>query len=170
MTSDDYLAAVVDHLGKLLKPFGYRRKGGRTFMAQRPDVLLLINVQKGSATTPDTLVFTINLGIFCQRVEDNLGHGGYVKPDPFTCHWRKRLGWLLDPPGDRWWQVSSSEETEKIARQIATFVEKRAVPALEDVSSIDKLRAVWLDPESSAMSGLTDLQRKDYLAALEGPI
>ncbi len=156
--SKDLEKSLLDGLAAELIQAGFRR-AGKTFYADRGDVVLIVNVQKGQKSSAEMLVATVNLGAFSKV----LG-GDNRAPDVFRAHWRRRLGNISPDARDRWWEVGSVAEATGAAKEIVSLLRSHGLPALEAVSSTAQLRDLWA---SGACPGLTDGQRLRYLAQLE---
>lgn len=162
MSVQGFTSAVLERIQGVLKPIGYRKRGN-TFLAERNDVLLLVQLQKSHKTTRDTLIATLNLGVFSPALSQKLGLVD-ERPTIPDCHWRQRIGDLLPEQSDKWWEIHSEEEAIAAGNEIAGLLERYGIPALEEVSSSAKLRTLWLSGQSP---GLTEHQCQRYLGALD---
>jgi hypothetical protein len=67
---------------------------------------------------------------------------------------------LIPEQEDIWWTVTSEAEAEATGEELRELLETYGLPALERVSSIDRLRELW---KSGRCPGLTDWERQEYL-------
>jgi hypothetical protein len=98
-----------DFLRPELKKHGFTLKG-RTFSWFDRGNWGLIEIQKGSTSTPDVLVFTINVGVASRRFS-GLSDEQWRKTRPpmYRADYNLRLGFLLGLPAghkDKWWTLN----------------------------------------------------------------
>lgn len=153
----------MDRIASRLKPLGYR-KSGASFLRDCGDVILVVQLQKSQKTTPDTLVVTLNLGIFSRVVASRIGRL-LTTPTIVDCHWQERIGFLMPERYDKWWSASTEAEACTVAEELDEALHTFGLPALEQISSTDGLRALWASGEGP---GLTELERERYLKAVTG--
>jgi Domain of unknown function (DUF4304) len=113
-------------------------------------------------STAAVLRVTVNLGVFSPALDRALG-GSVGEPSEPACHWRERLGFLLPAHADVWWTVSDAAEAAAVAAEISDAIAAVGLSALGQVGSTQALRALW---ERDVCPGLTEYQRRRYLAAL----
>lgn len=161
MNSKSVTHTIKSRIKSLLQPHGFRQRGNNWY-ALRNDTLLLIQLQKSVDNTRNRQALTVNLGVYSQTLAGIMGDtaGCSTATD---CHWYLRLGRVLPEPSDEWWEVISDEDAALIGDDIAQALEAYGLPALEQVSSTDRLIELWQQGRSP---GVTALQRAKYLAAL----
>lgn len=160
MLPDDLANKIRNFLGDALKAAGFQKKGKNGFLRQCEDVLQFIEFQKSVKTSDSSLTFSINLGVYSQR----LAREG-EKPEVASCHWRTRLGNLMPAPQDRWWDVESEDDAGKASREVLSLLTDYGLPMLDQISSTSRLKELWRKNQSP---GLTQFQRQEYLRMLEG--
>ncbi len=161
MNAQDFAKVIMRQIYNVLKPAGFRKRRN-TFMAERNDVVLLIQLQKSLRTTRNCLIVTINLGVFSPILRSKLGYATQ-RPAMIYSQWQERIGFLLPEHRDKWWTVCDEEQALKVAEEIAGVIVKYGLPTLEELSSTDKLRLLW---ESGRSPGLTEAERQRYLRIL----
>jgi hypothetical protein len=140
------LDAVQSQLAKLLKPHGYI-KAGRTFRRDAGEgVVQVVNLQmrtfaddapRGGMVMVDR--FTVNLGIFIPELRPET-----PTPDApvqeYDCALRARIGFLMDPPHDHWWDLPG-DAGEAMLR----VMEERGLPFLQRFATRDGIIAEWVE-------------------------
>lgn len=146
--STKMLDAVQARLAKLLQPRGYVR-GGRTFRRDAGDgVVQVVNLQMRAFATDTTsppameLVdrFTVNLGIFIPELQSEYFVGPAVHE--YDCAVRMRIGFLMDPPHDHWWDLSG--DADALAEELLRVMEERGLPFLDRFATRDAIVAEWI--------------------------
>ena len=120
-----------------------------------------MQLQKSTYSTRDTVKATINLAVFSHVVHAKAGYS-WETPGVLSSHWRARLGSFLPGGQDAWWTATSGVEARQAAREIAYCLERYGLPALEQVSSTEKLRALWESGKSARL--LESDRRRDRRA------
>jgi hypothetical protein len=151
---------ILARLHVLLKPYGFR-KNGSTFSSGTNDVVLFVQLQSSSKTTSATLVATVNLGVFSRTVANKVRNTR--KPSILEAHWRERVGFLLDEPTDKWWQISSEQQAIAAAEELSEILLKSALPKFHTLSSSESLKRLW---ETGEAPGLTEFQRQQFLKVM----
>jgi hypothetical protein len=154
--------ALMTTLAARLRNDGFRRRGNSFCRRGEDGNYEILEVQKSSDSTPEKIVFTINLGTFLAR----LGHYFPARQDPPSiadCHWRERLGFVLPGDEDRWWSIEQSADVPELADALCDAIQDYGLPALERFSKDESLRDLWL---SGCAPNLTDMQRLMHLSAL----
>src|SRR5207248_2421759 len=111
---------VTGRMREALKPLSFRKRGN-TFVADFPEAVLLVQLQKSTRSTRERMVATVNLGVFSRALADQLGWRGGAPTEP-ECHWRERIGYLAPIPGDIWWDVGSEGAALSAAEQIVELL------------------------------------------------
>jgi len=157
----DYKRIILGQMRDLLKPQGFR-KSASTFVAERNDVLLFVQLQSSTKTTRQTLIVTVNLGIVSLLLHHREGY--QRKPNFLDSHWSERIGHFLLEGGDKWWEMNDSEGAVRAGAEITNILKLHGLPALEALAATERLRQLW---QSGQRPGLTDFERKKYLALLD---
>ncbi len=161
MSASELKAPVFAGLKRLLAPLGYR-KGGALFSLERGDVLHLVEVQSSDRSTATQVVLTVNLGVFVPALID-ADVRGQTKPTIAQAHWRERLGAAMPGKQDKWWTIGSAAEGGAVAAEIVSCVADFGLKAIAQIPDVGALRRMW---QSGASPGLTEVQRRRYLARL----
>lgn len=161
MTATALRTPTLAGLHALLKPLGFR-KVANLFSRTNQNVVQLIEVQGSRDSTKDAARFTVNIGVFAldlvyADVRD------VTKPSIPGAHWRARLGSLSPEGQDLWWQASTAEQAASVAKDVVARVTQYALPTLCALPNVAALVHIWKQGQAR---GLTDGQRKDYLARL----
>lgn len=123
----------------------------------------MINLQKRTGSTRQFVRFTINLGIFSERISSPFRAPSGGPPSIWICHVRERIGFLLPVRQDCWWEIDACTSVDALADEIKGHLMKVAVPEISRYVSDEALRDLWLSGRSP---GETDLMRLRYLAVL----
>jgi hypothetical protein len=164
MSNADLTTTILTRVHVVLKPPGFR-KNGSIFTKECGDVRLAVSLQKSQSSTSAQVTVTVNLKVCSYPLCRALG---YAPDHPLAAegHWQQRLGFLLPMSRDLWWTARSLDQAAGVAEEIADALLWYGLPALEAVSSTEKLRALW---ESGRSPGISNQQRTDFLAALRDP-
>jgi len=143
----------------------FRSTRNRMFRRRDGEFIEVIELQPSTAQEPDSFVFTINMGIHCDTLarffSDVYPAVPFVvplevgaTPEVADCHWRERLGQLLDQPEDRWWRarLAADGEIDGGVGEAIDLLEQRAVPLLDRLSDLDQLREAIERGTSPALS------------------
>lgn len=161
MSPTELKAPIIAEVKQLLHPLGFR-KAGALFSRTSENVVHLIEVQGSRQSTSALAKFTINVGVFVpELIYPDVRDFG--KPSIPEAHWRERLGSLSPEGSDLWWEVMTQAEAVAAAKDIAARLTTYALPALGGLPNIEALVMLW---QSGRCPGLTDYQRKEYLATL----
>ena len=81
-----------------IKPFliklGFKKKG-LNFYRTTENLIYLINFQKSSGNTADTMMFYVNCGIYAAELAQIQSREILTAPKEAECHFRARMGKLL---------------------------------------------------------------------------
>jgi len=160
MGAAEFKKIILARLHLLLKPNGFR-KNGSTFSSESNDVVLFVQLQSSSKTTSATLLATMNLGIFSRTVANKVGNTR--KPSILNAQWRERVGFLLDEPTDKWWEISSEQQAIEAAEELSEILRKSALPKFHTLSSSESLKRLW---ETGVAPGLTEFERQRFLKVM----
>jgi len=160
-SSEDLVKVVLDAIKETLRPLGFKKKGS-ALVADRGDVLHVINLQKSTSSTADTRIVTINLGVYSKTLAGCLGTASSVA-SVWDCHWQERLGFLGPEPMDKWWTMQTESDAHKAGQEMIGLLTERALPLLEGLRTTEQLRALWATGNSP---GITEMVRDRYLSIL----
>src|SRR5262245_1071001 len=163
-SSVDLVKVVLEAIKETPRPLGFKKKGS-TFVADRGDVLQVINLQKSTSSTADTRIVTINLGIYSKTLAGRLETASSVT-SVWDCHWRERLGFLGPEPMDKWWTMQSEADAHKAGQEMIGLLTERGLPLLDGLRTTEQLRVLWATGNSP---GITETMRDQYLSILSGP-
>lgn len=155
-----YLLTVI---ANVLKNEGFKKKGF-TFFSSDEGNWGLIDFQKSKDSERGKIKFTINLGIRSATIAQALQsiRGDQISIE--TCHWSKRIGFLLPENRDHWWEIGDDRnKTTSIIQEISGILKEIAVLDLKKHIKDESLIEEWLTGQSE---GATELQRYIYLTIL----
>jgi hypothetical protein len=142
------LDAVQARLAKLLAPHGYVRRG-RTFRRDAGEgVVQVANLQMrpfaddaagGGMALVDR--FTVNLGIFIPELRPETPVDPADVQD-YHCALRARIGELMDPPHDHWWDLPG--DAAELGAELVRVMEARGLPFLQRFATRDAVVAEWI--------------------------
>lgn len=122
--------AIVSTVHPALKAAGYRKRG-RGFNREPTDgVVHVIHFQMGTPNLAQTAApgisrvdvvgrFTVNLGVYLRRIEpfdDAPPPTDFV--NEYNCHLRRRLGYLIQAPQDRWWPLDDPDRIGALMQEL----------------------------------------------------
>jgi hypothetical protein len=87
---------------------GAARRRGQTFFRREDGNWGLINLQKSTSSTRQLIRFTVNVGIFSERIGSAYRAPSGGPPRERLCHYRERIGYLLPVRQDYWWTIDAS--------------------------------------------------------------
>jgi len=116
----------IKHLSVPLIGAEFRRHG-RVWTKRRADRIDLVEVVLGKWNEGETGRFTVELGVaypelltMVAAIEAFRFYRPYLdRPAIEACQIRERLGFLLSPAEDRWWEVAADGPTEPIGEAVA---------------------------------------------------
>ncbi len=154
--------AVISGIAEGLKPQGFERHG-KVLKAVADRSAAILEFQKSDKSSDKQIVFTINTGVVCGDLLD-AERTNLKKATIEDAHLRIRLGFLLDPAQDIWWDITASTDCDSLAKELSQLLAKRAVPYLEQFMRASALIELW---ETGKSPGLTAMQRSRYLSELK---
>lgn len=157
-----YKSLISDVVYPVLKDHEFRLDKESLF-SENEEIITLVGFQKSSKSTKDSFVFTINIGFLVKRI--SLFKRGSVtqQPEPDDCHWKMRIGFLLDDRKDKWWTLSNEADFSALSGELKGIVAERVLPLLKNYSSVDSFINFWL---SGKAQGITDFERMINLSVL----
>ena len=153
---------LAKRLAVALRPYGFRRRG-QTFYRRTDGNWGLINLQKSTSSTRHLVRFTINVGIFSERIGSPYRAPSGGPPSIWICHYHERIGFLLPVRQDHWWSIGPTTHVDALGDEIERHVIQVAVPEIDRYISDEALRDLWLSGRSP---GETDVVRLRNLAVL----
>lgn len=164
MVKSKYVQLVAE-IGATLDGSGFVRSGN-VFRAISGLATTIVEVQKSHKSSTQHILFTLNLGIVC---------GPLVDPERTRlelcstddAQLRVRVGSLLTPPNDLWWEVTETTDPMVLAKEVLTVLTSRALPYLRECRDPESLVKLW---ESGKSPGLTSVQRSRYLMELKSAL
>ncbi len=143
-----YVRLLSDHVAPLMRQSGYKRRRN-SWGRETIDGWLVIDFQACSFSNRHELRFTVNLGYFSHAVAIGLRE----KPRPSTpppdnmCHYRERIGRLIQPHRDIWWTVLADRPIDETAARILRVLERFVLPHMEALSTDEFVLRRMLDPK-----------------------
>jgi Domain of unknown function (DUF4304) len=159
------LREVLSALGAELAGHGFRRRG-HSFVRETPECWAVINIQRASYSSAYQQSITIDLGIASKRL---LRFDGAAEdaPDEAACHWRARVGDLLDGR-DRWWEISDLQSPNPVIAEICDLLSANAVPLLAFGSSDVGLLELGISRPTHTMHEYEVLRHRLFVAVAAG--
>jgi hypothetical protein len=121
-------------VGPELRKRGFT-KNGSTFHRRTPESWEILNFQKSQWGSRLETSFTINLGVALDRLTVVRGGDPSRKPPENWCHWRSRIGRLLEDQEDHWWTLDLETDLPELTAEIVPLLVDRALPLLEACST-----------------------------------
>ena len=153
---------VVKTVAERLHPLGFLRRG-TALRIMGPGACGLIEFQRSTKSSQGKLLFTVNLGIVCGDLLES-GPTDLPKAKVTDAHVRLRIGMLLPNCPDKWWEITTSTDSDALAEEVADLVLSKAAPYIHHYLNTDSVVALW---ESGQSPGLTNGQRINLLAVLK---
>jgi Domain of unknown function (DUF4304) len=148
---------VQDESAKLLRPFGFKRKGSILFKRER-DIFGVLQFQSGPSSTKTEISFTINFGVIIANLENEYRHNQIAKyPASVHLHVHRRVG------QDTWWSITNETDVPTFNKYFSDLVLSDVLPFVEKYMNIENVLGMWEDGQSI---GLTEVQRLRYLGKL----
>ena len=158
MTAQDRFREFLAGVAPDLRTKGFNRKGG-IFRRDPPGFAQFVTYQKSRDSDPETVYFTVTLGVDLEALHFLGARHNAV----YDCPWYVRLGHLLDVRGDYWWTLGSSDDPDRLVAEHRKHINSVIVPTLEEVASTDYLIELW---QGGQAPGATEGQRRIFLAVL----
>ena len=153
---------ITSKLSPALRKLGFQRQG-LTFHYTNNNNWGLISFQKSTYQVSEITRFTVNIGVVCYRLLRFLTFPlKDKKPGIEDCHWRVRLGRLINGE-DEWWTMENGKLDEELTDYLLHSIEHLAVPEINKYLDDSALRDLWLSGRSPS---LTEFQRLLYLSVL----
>ena len=159
---DAKFEAVISGIADQLKPHGFIREG-KVLRAIDDGNASIVEFQRSDRSSGQKIIFTVNAGVVCGELLD-AERTTIKKAAIEDAHLRTRLGALLEPVQDAWWEIDTTTDDRGLAMELSQLLARRAVPYLERYMHTAALIALW---ESGKSPGLTAMQRSRYLSELK---
>jgi hypothetical protein len=160
MGTKAFTQPILVALNACLEPRGFT-KSGSTFRLRTEDTICIVSLQSSTSSTSLFAKVTVNLGVHIPALQD--AERPETNPSVWSTHWRERIGNLMPDKSDVWWSIQTTAEADIVASEIAQCVEKFALPALAEISTVSALRKLW---QSGSSPGLTEVERVRHLQDL----
>lgn len=159
----DLYQELKNELSTELKMQGFS-KSGSNFYIKKFGNWGLLSFQKNRHSSRQHIEFTIEIGVCSEKLINFLSPRIFkTKPNIENCHWRERVGFLMDVQKDYWWEINELTDSEMLKVEIRDVVFNKAVPVLLENISDESLERNWLEGMSG---GLTEFERLVYLTSL----
>ncbi|MFT3893680.1 MAG: DUF4304 domain-containing protein [Anaerolineales bacterium] len=160
-TSEKY-KALINNVAAPLKKLEFIKDRYRFYLYQNSN-WGVVDFQKSVKSNSDTIVFAVNIGVASGRLLEKFSsiHQG-KKPAIWNCHWRIRLGHLVDHK-DTWWSIDNETSIDYLSKQISDYILLLGIPEMNKYITDEALRDLWLSGKSPS---LTETERLEYLLAL----
>lgn len=114
----------------------------RTFRRVRGPFVDLVHIQASQWGSVREGRFTLNLGVYAPPIVEALGEPSHVEPPEYLGHVRRRIGDVLTPEGDRWWELRVGTDLAALAAELGALF-----PAIErwfrGIASLADVRRLW---------------------------
>jgi hypothetical protein len=149
----------------LLKPRGFK-KTAYTWIRE-DEWPKLINLQLSKWNSSEEARFTVNLGVFIPELHNAAGSypvtGQPKEPD---CDVRSRIGMLLPPGTDKWWEVSAASDEGKLFDEVIADLVEVGLPWLDRLHDYTTVAEVLIGQKNSFMAAIAlKLDGRDNEAA-----
>jgi len=155
-----FIQEILNSIDPLLKSQGYK-KTGNTFSRILDDLTHAIKLQSSQSSTSEILKVTVNIEIRSSKLY-SLQYTSI--PEKQISHYRQRIGSYCEPPFDKWWIIDDNISLQSAINELNSLLVQNVLPSLSKIISVEDLKKMWLKGECP---GLTEGQRKEYLALLE---
>lgn len=151
-------------LAKRLVPAGFVGNGD-VLTLKVPEAVIMFELQQDLKNSSKELVrFTVNAGISLDALR-GFSEGQFLEPgfSVDQCHWRSRLGKLMDSSSDVWWTINGDDEAEARCDEIVVAIRDIAFPHIQSLAVAETFVQLW---KSGKGQGLTEYERRINLARL----
>lgn len=114
------------------------KKQARTFRREHDDYTDVINIQADRYNDADQGRFTVNLGVYYPAIAD-ITEAIPVNgaPKEYDCTVRERIGVLMEPHSDSWWEIDRWSNEADTAADLAKAVKNFGLPWLDCLSDLN---------------------------------
>jgi uncharacterized protein DUF4304 len=132
---------VAQHVWPPLKTRGFKRRKGN-FHRPVGDNWEVVNLQRSYYANREEIRFTVNLAVGIASLRDGLlTWADGKRPPEYHCHFRRRLGLLLNGR-DTWWTITPDTNVVALGESVVFAIETYGLPWLEALSSEENLRSL----------------------------
>jgi hypothetical protein len=143
-----------EHVRPLLRGEGFRARG-LDYSFSKGANIAVINIQRGHSGRR----MTMNGGVYSGRLGKSLSS----PPSVWNCHYQVRVGRLVAPPRDLWWELAEPETLAAIGKDVRDKLDGLLVPDLLMHLTDESLRDHWLRRWREGKASFLELT---YLAQL----
>jgi len=154
---------LLSQVASILKNYNFKKNSSTFYYQNNNGNWGIINFQKSMKSTSGEILFTINVGVVSARLLNFFSvKPSKKRPNIWDCHWRIRLGQLIEGK-DKWWLIDFETSIEELGENITTYLLSLAIPGIEKYIEDNELRDLWLSGKSPS---LTEFQRLLHLSVL----
>jgi hypothetical protein len=129
---------IREYLVPAARAAGFK-KDGRTFRYSLAESVRVVNVQTSQSNSADALRFTINLGVYFPRAQEQLKdllrlEVSTARPLEYQCQVRQRLGNLV-AGRDVWWDLRTPADVPRIGEEVRGGLVDAGLPWLTRMAS-----------------------------------
>lgn len=132
----------------------------RTFRRVRGAFVDLVHVQASQWGSLREGRFTLNVAVYVPQIVEALDEPAHAEPPEYLGHVRRRIGDLVQPEGDRWWDVRDTTDLPALAAEVAGLYASAMEPWFRGIASLADVRRLWScspnDLQGVALSLLLD--------------
>src|SRR6185369_642575 len=133
-------------IAPVLKSQGFR-KDKRLWARPEGETVQLVGLQASPWSVEDDGEFTFNLGVHWPTPYDDV----ICEPHPRSantgfCVFCRRIGELLHPPGDKWWNVNKSSKLDDVGQNAIQSVIEFGLPELARFQSLSTIHEYLQKP------------------------
>ncbi|GGX88915.1 DUF4304 domain-containing protein [Massilia dura] len=152
------------YLAKRLAPEGYVGNGNALTLKVSEAVIVFELQQDLKNSSKEMVRFTVNTGISLHALREFFSDDSSESVfSAEQCHWRSRLGRLMDSPSDVWWTISNDEDVESRCDEIVSIIRDIALPQIKTLAVAETFVQLWKNGKGQ---GLTEYERRISLARL----
>jgi hypothetical protein len=140
------------------------KRSGTRFYIKKHNNWGLIEFQKNRHSDNEIILFTISLGICSEKLMLFLGPATQKNPTIEFCQWQERIGFLMTPPRDYWWEISSLTYIDALVPEVTDILISKGVPEIINNISDKDLEKCWRNRDQGTR--LTNISRLIYLSSL----
>ncbi|MGY1794072.1 DUF4304 domain-containing protein [Geodermatophilus sp. SYSU D00525] len=136
---DQYERMLRQEIAPALRELGMQGSA-RDFVLPDPDQYLLVGLQGSQSNTAEAVRFTVNLAVISKSAWKRGRRAWWGKPSatvqgPVGTY--LRLGELMPPHDDVWWELTPATDTATLAAEVVRAVQQFGLPRLLHARSGD---------------------------------
>lgn len=155
MNAEKAYRELLSLLSQTLIAIGFECSG-EIFRMREDCNIAVIAFQKSRLSGPLSVQFTINTGVFCNRIRRILEGSENSVPDIEECQLRQRIGFLLPDKSDKWWNIASTTDLAGLQNELELVLIDVGIPFLKRFLNDNNLCHLWI---SGSSPGLTEFER-----------